>query len=113
MKPNKSLSKAWSSSKTESSTLLLLFATSIHGHDEGLVGGILAIRVSCLLPDVLDIVQVLKHLIRGQDLDVECVVNVEFEGSDALQLRLAFHVGAAGVVLQLLLLVVPAAIHIL
>ena len=104
---------AWSSPKTESSTLLLLFATSVHGHDEGLVGRVLAIRVSCLLPDVLDIVQILKHLIRGQYLDVECVVNVEFEGADALQLRLAFHVGAAGIILQLLLLVVPAAIYVL
>ena len=52
------------------SLLLLFLATGVHRHDERLVGRVVSIGIASLFTHVLDIVQVLKHLIRSQDLNI-------------------------------------------
>ena len=59
------------------SSLLLFLTTSVHGHDERLVGAVSV--ATSLLSNVLDVVQVLEHLLRRQDLDIQVIVNIKLE----------------------------------
>ena len=59
------------------SSLLLFLSTSVHGHDERLVGAVSV--TASLLSNVFDVVQVLEYLLRRQDLDVQIVVDIKLE----------------------------------
>jgi len=71
------------------SSLLFFLAAGVHCHDQRFVGRVITIGITCLFTDVLDIIQVLKHLIRRQNLHIQIIINVELEGSDTLQLSLS------------------------
>ena len=73
---------------------------------------VVAISTATLLLHVLDIVEVFEDLVRGKDLNIELLIDVELERSDSLQLLLSFIVLFDHFTLGLLLLVLAASLSI-
>lgn len=92
------------------SVLLLFLATRVHGHDCSFLIGRLS--TSSLLTNILNVIEVLKHLFRRQDLHVKNVVDIELEAAYAIKLGLAVHVGLANFILELFLLIRSASGHV-